>query len=80
MDKAADGAFALRTEESVRNALRELQEFAGLPASGRMDERTKKLLHTPRCGMPDKVQQTSGRRKRYAIHGEKWPYTDLTWR
>lgn len=46
MDKAADGAFALRTEESVRNALRELQEFAGLPASGRMDERTKKLLHT----------------------------------
>jgi matrix metalloproteinase-16 (membrane-inserted) len=79
MEKTADGAFALRTEESVRNAIKEMQEFAGIPVTGRLDQRTLKLLRTPRCGLPDKNIQTSGRRKRFTLHGQKWPYTNLTW-
>ncbi|EFA09264.2 matrix metalloproteinase-2 [Tribolium castaneum] len=79
MDATADGAFALRTEESVRDAIKDMQEFAGIPVTGRLDERTLKLLNTPRCGMPDKNKQTSGRRKRFTLHGQKWPYTNLTW-
>lgn len=76
-----DGAFALRTEESIRHSIKELQEFAGIPATGRLDENTVKLLRKPRCGLPDKFPGDNRfRRKRYAIHGQKWPYTDLTWR
>ncbi|XP_050499658.1 matrix metalloproteinase-2-like [Diabrotica virgifera virgifera] len=77
MEKSKDGAFALRTEESVKSSLRDMQEFAGLPVTGRLDERTLKLMHTPRCGMPDKNFRT--RRKRFTIHGSKWRYLNLTW-
>ncbi|CAH1106417.1 unnamed protein product, partial [Psylliodes chrysocephalus] len=62
MEKSKDGAFALRTEESVQNSLRELQEFAGLPATGRLDNRTLKLINTPRCGMPDRVMRSRSKR------------------
>lgn len=80
LPKAKDGAFALRTEESVRTSLSELQQFAGIPVTGRLDDATVKLLRTPRCGLPDKIVQTSGRRKRFTLQGEKWPYLNLTWR
>ncbi|KAK9883686.1 hypothetical protein WA026_001872 [Henosepilachna vigintioctopunctata] len=79
LPKAKDGAFALRTEESVRTSLSELQQFAGIPVTGRLDVATVKLLKRPRCGLPDKIQQTSGRRKRFTLQGEKWPYLNLTW-
>lgn len=82
LSPAADGAGALRTEESVRRAISEMQRFAGLPETGQLDERTVKLLHTPRCGLPDVLPEDRGRRrKRFALHnGYKWSYTNLTWR
>ncbi|XP_066253558.1 matrix metalloproteinase-2-like [Euwallacea similis] len=80
MRQSADGVFAMRTEESIRGAIKEMQAFAGIPVTGKLDEKTAKLMRTPRCGLPDKeIGLTSGRRKRYAIHGMKWPHTDLTW-
>lgn len=79
LPQSTDGAFALRTEESVRSSLRELQQFAGIPVTGRLDAHTVKLLRRPRCGLPDKINQTSGRRKRFTLQGEKWPYLNLTW-
>lgn len=79
LPKAKDGAFALRTEESIRTSLSDLQQFAGIPVTGQLDGATIKLLRTPRCGLPDKVYQTSGRRKRFTLQGEKWPYLNLTW-
>ncbi|CAG9817811.1 unnamed protein product [Phaedon cochleariae] len=80
MDKSKDGAFALRTEESVRRSLEAMQRFAGLPATGRLDAATKRLLATPRCGLPDLEAERPRRTKRFALHGSKWPYTTLTWR
>ncbi|CAH0563528.1 unnamed protein product [Brassicogethes aeneus] len=81
MEKREDVASAFITEHSIRSAIKELQDFAHIPVTGILDETTKKLLKKPRCGMPDKkTVQTSGRRrKRFALHGSKWPKTDLTW-
>ncbi|KAF5292712.1 hypothetical protein FQR65_LT11180 [Abscondita terminalis] len=72
------GAGALRTEESVRQAIRELQEFGGLPITGKLDEKTKALLRTPRCGVPD-IEPHNIRRKRFMIQGQRWPYNNITW-
>ncbi|KAG5878004.1 hypothetical protein JTB14_010746 [Gonioctena quinquepunctata] len=79
MEKSGDGAFALRTEETIRKSLSEMQAFAGLPVTGQLDERTKKLMATPRCGLPDRDLRPR-RSKRFTIHGPKWPYTRLKWR
>lgn len=81
LKKSKDGAFALRTQDSIKESLKELQEFAGLPVTGQLDERTKKLIKTPRCGLPDKDDADyAKRRKRFTLRGPKWPYTNLTWR
>lgn len=72
-------AGALRTEESVRQALRELQQFSGLPVTGKLDDKTIELLKRPRCGRPD-IEPHPQRRKRFMLQGQRWPYTNLTWR
>ncbi|KAF2899798.1 hypothetical protein ILUMI_06396 [Ignelater luminosus] len=71
-------AGALRTEESVRQAIRELQQFSGLPVTGKLDDKTIKLLKRPRCGLPD-IEPHAQRRKRFVPQGQRWPYTNLTW-
>lgn len=79
MNRSTDGAGALRTEQSVREAIRDLQQFSGLPVTGRLDDATLKLLRTPRCGLPDVVNPIH-RKKRFTIQGQRWIYTNLTWR
>jgi hypothetical protein len=44
-----------------------------------MDEATVSLMQKPRCGLPD-IASTHFRSKRYTLHGQKWHYTNLTWR
>lgn len=81
MRTAVDGVGALRTEDSVRRAIMELQKFGGLPETGHVDERTAKLMRTPRCGLPDVPSSSrSRRRRRFTAQGQKWMYTNLTWR
>lgn len=83
MRTAVDGVGALRTEDSVRRAIMELQRFGGLPETGHVDEKTAKLMRTPRCGLPDYVPSSlsrSRRKKRFTVQGQKWMYTNLTWR
>ncbi len=69
---------ALMTEQQVRDALRNLQFFAGLESTGRLDARTAELLARPRCGVPD-VAHEGYRNKRYALQGQRWSRTNLTW-
>lgn len=71
----------LRTEQQLRDAIRNLQNFAHIPVTGELDENTIKLMKKPRCGLPDIPYYSTGKRKkRYTLHGQKWHYTNLTWR
>lgn len=72
------GTGALRTEESARQAIRNLQKFSGLPETGQIDNRTRTLLRRPRCGLPDYDFNT--RQKRFTKQGQVWRHTNLTWR
>ncbi|XP_022917166.1 matrix metalloproteinase-2-like [Onthophagus taurus] len=74
-----DGVAALRTEESLRAAIREMQEFANIPVTGELDDRTRKLMKVRRCALPDR-EPSNGRPRRYALHhGRPWDHLDLTW-
>lgn len=58
------------------------QEFGGIPVTGVVDEATKHLMKQKRCGRPDRESgdENGRRRKRFAVQGEKWKHTNLTWR
>lgn len=59
----------------------EFQSFAGLNATGDLDEETMELMQAPRCGVKDKVGFGSDTRsKRYALQGSRWKVKALTYR
>lgn len=59
----------------------EFQSFAGLNATGELDEETMELMSSPRCGVKDKVGFGSDTRsKRYALQGSRWKVKALTYR
>lgn len=78
MTSSPDGADNLRTEDKLREAIRRMQRFGGVRATGIIDGPTLELLHRRRCGMPDLSQ--GDRVRRYAIQGQQWPKKDLTWK
>ncbi|RLU17361.1 hypothetical protein DMN91_009595 [Ooceraea biroi] len=57
-------------------------KFGGIPVTGEIDEATKKLMKARRCGLPDQPDPrfAKTRHKRFTIHGQQWPYRNLTWR
>jgi len=77
--------------QSLDSAISDFQAFAGLEQTGELDEETVKMMHTPRCGVKDFVEEdedtprmrlrNSRRRgKRYALQGSRWKVKDLTYR
>ena len=44
---------AMRTEQQLKDAVKNLQFFAGLNVTGNFDQDTEDLLKQPRCGVPD---------------------------
>ncbi len=72
---------ALITEAQVRDAVRNMQFFAGVNATGRIDADTAGLMRRPRCGVPDVAHPgfRNRRRKRYSLQGQRWSRTNLTW-
>lgn len=67
------------------------QTIGNIPATGVIDEQTKRLMTRPRCGLPDsefarefyadnQYGRTRRRQKRFVVLGRKWEKTDLTWR
>lgn len=72
---------AILATDSLTDALKDFQRFAGLNQTGELDNETITMMNTPRCGVKDKVGHSdSARRKRYALQGSKWRVTRLTYR
>ncbi|XP_018619985.1 matrix metalloproteinase-25-like [Scleropages formosus] len=72
----------LQTREGLERAIRVMQRFAGLRATGRLDNATLALMSTPRCSLPDIVGSADllrKRRRRYALSGTRWDKSDITW-
>jgi len=76
---------------NLQTAIKDFQVFAGLPATGQLDEETVTLMNTPRCGVKDKVDEDIEdadpelgviriRTKRYALQGSRWRVKDLTYK
>lgn len=62
-------------------AIMDFQGFAGLNATGELDEETMQLMSLPRCGVRDKVGfGTDSRSKRYALQGSRWKVKNLAYR
>jgi len=71
---------SLISGDTIRTAIAEFQSFAGLNATGILDEETAKLMGQPRCGVKDKIGKGgSARRKRYALQGSRWRVNRLTY-
>ena len=82
----------LRDESQLRDAIRNLQRYGNIPATGKIDEKTKVLLKSPRCGVPDydtadfksrnwrHHKSQNYRSKRFVIQGQKWSSENVTWR
>ncbi|KAI5637261.1 putative peptidoglycan binding domain-containing protein [Phthorimaea operculella] len=68
-------------EDEMRIAVKTLQEYGGIPVTGEVDAATLELMSKKRCGRPDvEPGYAQHRRKRFAVQGEKWKHTNLTWR
>ena len=66
--EVSGGTFDDATERAV--AL--FQEFAGLPATGAVDEQTAEKMNQPRCGVPDFPELGE-----FVVSGGKWATTNL---
>ncbi|KAM4710377.1 matrix metalloproteinase-17 isoform 2-T2 [Discoglossus pictus] len=70
----------LQTQEELSKAIKAMQEFGGLKATGILDEATLDLMKTPRCSLPDLSQSEATRRKRSVQTMTKWTKRNLSWR
>ncbi|XP_068683776.1 matrix metalloproteinase-16-like isoform X1 [Montipora foliosa] len=71
------------TFDDMADQLRTLQYRAGIKETGVLDDATKWLIITPRCGVPTNITLLYGasrRKKRFTLQGSYWRKTSLTYR
>lgn len=68
------GIIETRSGADVRRALIQFQEFAGLDPTGRLDEKTRLLMKSARCGNKDKHMVAN------FVLSKGWEKQDLTYK
>ncbi|XP_066484155.1 matrix metalloproteinase-25 isoform X1 [Tiliqua scincoides] len=75
-------AARLQTQEELSSAIKTMQRFAGLPTTGKLDEKTLSMMNKPRCSLPDIIGTSElmrRRKRRYALSDSTWKKKALTW-
>jgi hypothetical protein len=76
LETGPDDSETLYTKEAVQEAIKKVQLFGGLEVTGELNEETRNLLKSPRCGNKDveinESQKLSRRQKRYVIGSSGW--------
>ncbi|CAH2266423.1 matrix metalloproteinase-25-like [Pararge aegeria] len=68
------------TSQSIAEAVTRMQNFAGLPPTGYLDDETRKLFKRRRCGVKDiEAKFSTHRRKRYILQ-QGWGKKAITYR
>ncbi|XP_052404530.1 matrix metalloproteinase-16 isoform X2 [Carassius gibelio] len=81
LHKTQPNMAALRSAQSMHSAIAAMQHKYGLNVTGSLDKQTIDWMKKPRCGVPDLLGGISGsrRKKRYALTGQKWQRTHITY-
>ncbi|XP_066504725.1 matrix metalloproteinase-15 [Hoplias malabaricus] len=82
MSQASRQMSTMLSSQILSSAIKDMQRFYGLEVTGHMDAATEKAMKRPRCGVPDRFEESSGgsvRRKRFAVTGHKWDKVKLTY-
>lgn len=61
-------------DEKIRS-----QSIGRIPVTGRIDERTLKLMKQPRCGVRE-VMHNHKRQRRFDLLSEKWDHHHIKWK
>ncbi|XP_073800698.1 matrix metalloproteinase-25 isoform X7 [Danio rerio] len=82
----------LQTKESIEEAVRKMQRFAGIEETGNLDQKTLEMMGRPRCSLPDTISfeellkrnrrgknKVMMKKKRYTLPKMRWDKTDITW-
>ncbi|CEF62366.1 FI21212p1 [Strongyloides ratti] len=77
MVQGSNGGDFSDVKSVIKSAVRKFQEFAGLKATGELDEDTKIKMAEPRCGMFDVQALATSREAVYKWHKNKLTYTLL---
>ncbi|KAK2702686.1 matrix metalloproteinase-2-like [Artemia franciscana] len=81
LQEGGNNTEALFKEEAVDEAVRQMQAFAGIAPTGKVDAETLELLVTPRCGNKDLTtnQVTGTRLKRYILGPSGWSKRNISY-
>lgn len=71
-------------EKTMSEKLSDMQDFAGLEVTGKLDPPTIKQMLHPRCQNRDQLPENKDlhmrRKKRFVLQGDSWHKNRLTWR
>uniref|UniRef100_A0A1Y1L9K3 Peptidase metallopeptidase domain-containing protein n=1 Tax=Photinus pyralis TaxID=7054 RepID=A0A1Y1L9K3_PHOPY len=68
---------ALYTEDAIRDVIKTMQKFGGIPQTGVVDNATLALMKARRCGVPDIIRNS--RSKRYVLGSKGWKKRHITY-
>ncbi|XP_076878200.1 matrix metalloproteinase-15 isoform X2 [Brachyhypopomus gauderio] len=81
LSQASRQMSTMQSAQILSSAIKDMQRFYGLEVTGQLDAATLRAMQRPRCGVPDRFEDSnegSVRRKRFALTGHRWDKDKLT--